>query len=307
MPESNNTTNSKGFIYALLCYLFWGILPLYWHMLIEIPSLVILANRMLWSSIFLTVFCLFQNRRALISVIKNKRNVYYMGIAGILVTINWGIYIYAVTHQCVVESSLGYYINPLINVLLGVVFLKEKLNRLEKIATLFAFIGVSYFTISYGSFPYISFILALSMSIYGIVKKKANLPAVQALTLETLLITPMAILYLLHSIYSGELSFSEIATKSVILLVFGGIVTAVPLLLFAKAIKYLPYSTIGFIQYISPTLQLIIGIFVFHEGFTSAHAICFLFIWIGLAFFTVNIIQNSSFKRKTAIKVNTKG
>ncbi|MDR2122959.1 MAG: EamA family transporter RarD [Flavobacteriaceae bacterium] len=289
---------SKGLFYAILCYMLWGTVLLYWHLLADVSSLLILANRILWSSVFLAGYCLLANRKALWKVMKNKQNVYYMGIAGILITINWGVYIYAVNNQFIVESSLGYYINPLVNVLLGVLFLKEKLNRLEKLAALFAFAGVTYFTISYGSFPIIAFILAISMGIYGMVKKKANLPAIQSLTLETLLVTPLAVIYLFYITSNGELIISELSSQSVILLILGGIVTAVPLILFAQAVKILPYSTLGFIQYISPTLQLFIGVFIFHEEFTSAHAICFLLIWIGLAFFTFNIIRNSSVKRK---------
>ncbi len=304
MPDSSSPSESysKGFIYALFCYLLWGFFPLYWHLLADVPSLTILANRMLWSALFLLLFCLLTNRKLLRKVITNKHNILYMGITGFLITINWGVYIYAVNNHFIVESSLGYYINPLINVLLGVVFLKERLNRLEKLATLFAFIGVTYFTISYGEFPVIAFILAISMGIYGMVKKKANLPSVQALTLETLLITPLAIVYLLYMINSQALVVSELPPLSIFLLIMAGIVTAIPLIFFAQAVKLLPYSTLGFIQYISPTLQLLIGIYVFHEKFTFAHAVCFAFIWTGLAFFTINLLRKSAVNKRLVKK-----
>ncbi len=259
--------------------------------------MVILANRMLWSSLFLLIFCLLINRKLLRKII-TLRAILYMGIAGILISINWGVFIYAVNHHFIVESSLGYYINPLINVLLGVLFFKERLNRLEKLAALSAFTGVAYFTISYGAFPSIAFILAVSMGLYGMVKKKANLPPIQALTLETLLITPLAVIYLLYAVGSQTLVISELPLLSVFLLIMGGIVTAIPLLLFAQAVRMLPYSTLGFIQYVCPTLQLLIGVFIFHEKFTFAHAVCFTFIWIGLAFFTVNLLRKSGVKKR---------
>ncbi|WP_128331439.1 EamA family transporter RarD [Apibacter sp. HY039] len=303
MQESPSST--KGFFYALFCYISWGVFPLYWHMLINVPSLVILSNRMLWSSVFLLAFCVILNPGSLWKVMNNRRNIYYMFIAGVLITCNWGTYIYAVNHQFIVESSLGYYINPLINVLLGVLFFKEKLSRLEKLATLLACIGVLYFTFSYGEFPSIAFMLAISMGIYGMVKKKANLPPVQALTLETLLVTPAAIIYLFFAMNTGQFIISELPVLTTVLLILGGIVTAIPLLLFASAVKILPYSTLGFIQYIGPTIQLIIGVYVFKEKFTSAHAVCFICIWTGLLFFTINLIQKSSAKRKLAKKLKS--
>lgn len=221
-----------------------------------------------------------------------------MGIAGILITINWGTYIYAVNNGFILEGSLGYYINPLVNILLGVAFLKEKLDRIEIIATLLAFIGVSYFTISYGSFPWISIILACTLGIYGIIKKKANLPPIPALTLETLLIAPIAIFYLMYVINTDKLVISNLSSLSILLLIMGGVVTAIPLIMFAKAVKLLPYSTLGFIQYIGPTLQLLIGVFIYNEKFTKAHAICFIFIWLGLIMFTLGIIHKNRSKNK---------
>lgn len=224
-------------------------------------------------------------------VITNKTNVQYMLLSGILITMNWGTFIYAVNNGYLIESSLGYYINPLVNIVMGMVFFKERLNIYEKISATLAFAGVSYMAFSYGSLPVISLVLALTFSLYGVVKKKAGLPVVSALALENIVILPVVLIYFAWTSFDTPKTFLNLTMVETILLAIGGLVTAIPLLMFAKAVKSISYTTVGFLQYIAPTLQLIIAVLIFHETFTASHWICFGLIWAGLTVFTFNTVR----------------
>lgn len=291
MTKSETSEYNRGLALCATCYVLWGIFPLYWKLLESVPSLFILANRALWSAIFLTIFCVIWNRKTFIHVISNKTNVKYMLLSGMLITMNWGTFIYAVNNGYLIESSLGYYINPLVNIVMGMVFFKERLNIYEKISAALAFGGVAYMTFSYGSLPVISLVLALTFSLYGVVKKKAGLPVVPALALENIMILPVVLIYFTWTFVDTPETFLNLTVAETGLLVFGGLVTAVPLLMFAKAVKSISYITVGFLQYIGPTLQLIIAVAIFHEKFTSSHWICFGLIWSGLTVFTFNSIK----------------
>lgn len=291
MTKSQTSEYNRGLALCAACYVLWGIFPLYWKLLDSVPSLFILANRALWSAIFLTIFCIIWNRKTFIHVISNKTNVKYMSLSGMLITMNWGTFIYAVNNGYLIESSLGYYINPLVNIVMGMVFFKEKLNTYEKISAALAFAGVAYMTFSYGSLPVISLVLALSFSLYGVVKKKAGLPVVPALALENIMILPIVLIYFTWTFVDTPEIFFDLTTTEAALLAAGGLVTAIPLLMFAKAVKSISYITVGFLQYIGPTLQLIIAVLIFHERFTSSHWICFGLIWAGLTVFTFNSVR----------------
>lgn len=291
MTKSDTSEYNRGLALCAACYVLWGIFPLYWKLLDSVPSLFILANRALWSAIFLTIFCVIWNRRTFIHVISNKTNVKYMLLSGMLITANWGTFIYAVNNGYLIESSLGYYINPLVNIVMGMVFFKERLNIYEKISAALAFAGVAYMTFSYGSLPVISLVLALTFSLYGVVKKKAGLPVVSALALENIMILPIVLIYFTWTFVDTPETFFNLTMTETVLLVTGGLVTAIPLLMFAKAVKSISYVTVGFLQYIAPTLQLVIAVLIFHERFTSSHWICFGLIWAGLTVFTFNSVR----------------
>lgn len=291
MTKSHTSEYNRGLALCAACYVLWGIFPLYWKLLDSVSSLFILANRALWSAIFLTIFCVIWNRKTFIHVISNKTNVKYMSLSGILITMNWGTFIYAVNNGYLIESSLGYYINPLVNIVMGMAFFKERLNIYEKISAALAFAGVAYMTFSYGSLPVISLVLALSFSLYGVVKKKAGLPVVPALALENIMILPIVLIYFTWTFADTPEIFLNLTTTEAALLAAGGLVTAIPLLMFAKAVKSISYITVGFLQYIGPTLQLIIAVLIFHERFTSSHWICFGLIWAGLTVFTFNSVR----------------
>lgn len=281
----------KGLLYGLLCYCIWGLFPLYWRLLESVDSFEILAHRMLWSGVFMvTLFCGIRKVR-LKDHIKHPRQYLMLLLTGALISFNWGLYIWAINHGYILQSSLGYYINPLVNVLLGYLFLHERLNRAQTVALLMALAGVLYFTIDYGQFPIISLGLAFSFGIYGLLKKKMGLNATPALTVETIWMMPAALVYITLLCANGHSALNSLDWLTWLLLLLAGAVTAIPLLLYGKAAERITLTALGFLQYVSPTGQFLIGIFVYKESFTTAHIVCFTCIWIGLTIFTIDIIR----------------
>ena len=289
--DHKNISYNKGITYAVGCYIMWGLFPIFWKAITGLPAVNILAHRIVWSFAILLIWVMLTNRETFISYIKQPKLLLRLGLAGFMISANWGIYIYAVGTNHIVEAGLGYYINPLVNVLLGYVFLKERLASMQKIAVILALIGVTYFTISYGKFPWISLVLAVTFGLYGLLKKKANLESIPALTVETMMVFPFALGFLIYSGGSGLVPFFPSSAITSLLLLLSGIVTAIPLIWFGKSAQVIPLSTLGFIQYLSPTIQLLLGIFVYGETFSIEYLICFAFIWGGLAFYTVSILK----------------
>ena len=285
-----------GFCYGLAAYTVWGFLPLYWKLLQMIPSTEILAHRIFWSFFYVIIILSIQGKgRLLKETLMDKRAVKLIAAASVLITVNWGLYIWAVNNNHVVESSMGYYINPLIVVLLGTVVLKEKLNFWQIISLVFAVVGVLILTIQYGKFPWVSLLLALSFALYGLFKKLIQADSLVGLALETMLIMPFAMGFILIKQGYGTGVIGAIPLKTTILLLCSGLATATPLLWFAKGAKRIPLSTMGFLQYISPTISLLLGILVFKESFTGTHLISFGFIWCGLIIYSLSqlgIIKN---------------
>lgn len=286
-----NLSYNQGIVYALVCYIAWGLFPIFWKAITGVPSINILAHRIVWSFAFLFVWILFTNWKTFISYVKQPKLVFRLGLAGFIVSANWGTYIYAVESNHIVEAGLGYYINPLVNVFLGYVFLKERLAPMQKVAVVLALIGVAYFTISYGKVPWIALILATTFGVYGLLKKKANLESMPALAVETMVVFPFALAFLLYMGADQGTPFFPQSTVTSLLLIASGIVTALPLFWFGKSAQVIPLSTLGFIQYLSPTLQLLLGIFVYGETFGIEYLICFAFVWAGLAFYTISILK----------------
>lgn len=281
----------KGLLYGFLCYLIWGMFPLYWRMLDDVDSFEILAHRMLWSGVFMVTLFVGIRRMRLRNHIQRPRQYLMLLLTGTLISFNWGLYIWAINHGYILQSSLGYYINPLVNVLLGYLFLHERLNRAQTVALMLALAGVVYFTIDYGHFPIISLGLAFSFGIYGLLKKKMGLNATPALTVETIWMMPAALVFITFLCSQGQSALNNFDWFTWLLLLLSGAVTAIPLLLYGKAAERITLTTLGFLQYISPTGQFLIGIFVYKESFTTAHIICFACIWLGLTIFTVDIIK----------------
>lgn len=284
--------DKKGYLYGLLCYCIWGLFPLYWRLLDHVDSFEILAHRMLWSGLFMATLFIGLRHLRLGANIHRPRQYFMLLLTGALISFNWGLYIWAINHGYILQSSLGYYINPLVNVLLGFLFLHERLNRAQTLALLFATAGVLYFTIDYGHFPLISLGLAFSFGIYGLLKKKMNLNATAALTVETLWMMPAALIYILFLYKSGASALNSFEPFTWLLLLLAGAVTAIPLLLYGKAAERITLTALGFLQYVSPTGQFLIGILVYKESFTTAHLVCFGCIWTGLIIFSADILRH---------------
>jgi chloramphenicol-sensitive protein RarD len=279
---------NRGLWYAAAAYTIWGTFPLYWRLLRPVPSLEVLAHRIVWSSVALgAIVVVARGTGAWRSV--SRRVLTQYGIAAVLIAINWLTYIYGVGQERVVEVSLGYFITPLINVLLGTVVLRERLRTLQWAAVGLAAVGVGYLTYQYGSLPWIAVILAVSFGGYGLVKKTATLPALEGLTLETVVLLAPALVYLLvgpgRAFRSGDLGTDA-------LLIGGGLVTIGPLLLFASAVRGVPLTVIGIIQYLSPTISFLLGVFVLGEPFSADQFVGFGFVWAAIALFTLDGVRS---------------
>lgn len=286
MNLDENQNRVAGIWFALLAYTAWGFLPLFWKTLQEVPAWEILAHRIVWSLVFVAVVLMINGGwRRFGKFLSHGKTVGVTLISGVLISLNWVTYIWAVNSDHVVEASLGYYMTPLFNVLLGVVVLKERLNFWQMVSFVMAGIGVAILTIHYGSLPWVALVLTFTFGLYGLVKKTVQVDSVMALALETLLVTPAALFYLglLHSQGNGVFLGSMSLT---LLLMAAGVATAAPLLFFSMAAKRIPLSMIGFFQYLAPSISLVLGVFWFHEPFTLAHLFSFGFIWVGLILYT---------------------
>jgi chloramphenicol-sensitive protein RarD len=280
---------NKGLLYAVVAYLLWGFLPVYWKALQAVPAAQIVGHRMVWSLVFVGVLFVLKNRwpQFLRSLKHIKVVAIYLAAATIL-TGNWFIYIWGVNTGYVLETALGYFINPLVNVLLGVVLLHEQLRLWQWVAVGVAALGVLYLTIVYGALPWLALALAFSFAIYGLVKKIAPLDALNGLFLETALLCLPALLFLLYQDWRGAGAFGHAGLTTTVLLVGTGLVTALPLLLFAAAVRQIPLSTIGLLQYLAPTIQFFLGVLVYGEPFTLTRLIGFVFIWLALVIYSVD-------------------
>ena len=284
-------TQNKGILSAVVAYLMWGFLPIYWKLLRQAEALEILSHRIFWSLFFLAVFLLLTGRNSIFRaelrvLVQDRRRVCGVLVSTVLITLNWLIYIWAVNDSRIVETSLGYYINPLVNVLLGVALLKERLSTKQYLAVALAATGVLNLTLNFGAFPWVALSLAVSFGLYGLCKKLLGLSPITGITLETLLISPVALIYLFSLEVEHAGTFGWANPLPTALFVGAGIVTAVPMVLFANAANQLPLSLLGFIQYLSPTIALLTGVFLYHEPFTHMHALSFGLIWLALALFS---------------------
>jgi chloramphenicol-sensitive protein RarD len=287
--STDESRRRAGLALGLGAYLAWGFLPLYFKLLAAVPSAEIVAHRILWSLVFLAVLATFWRRwSAIRAALSAPRIALTLALTALLIAVNWLVYIWAVLNGHVLEGSLGYYLNPLVNVLLGVVLLKERLTRAQVFATLLAAAGVSVLAIGAGQGLWISLTLAASFALYGFLRKVAPVDALEGLSIETAMLAPVALGWLLWMDARGGLGFGAFGIGTDILLVLGGAVTAIPLLLFTAAAKRLPYSTLGFLQYLAPSLQFLLAVLVFGEALTTAHIVCFGAIWTALAIFSLD-------------------
>ena len=279
---------NRGIWNALTVYVMWGFFPIYWKLLQDVSALQVIGHRVGWSFILLmTVILLTRQWKDFRSLALKPNVIGIYAIAGILLSVNWLIYVWGVNSGFIVETSLGYFINPLISVLLGVVFLHERLRTMQWIPIGLAAAGVIYLTVTYGRLPWIALSLAFSFGIYGLVKKLAPLGSLYGLTLETALVFPIAFVYLAFAQSTGAGAFLQNSLLTDILLIGTGVVTSIPLLLFASAVRQIPLTMIGILQYIAPTLQFLIGVFLYHEPFDQSRLIGFSLVWLALIIFWV--------------------
>ncbi|MFC0188682.1 EamA family transporter RarD [Fictibacillus aquaticus] len=299
----NKISPLSGIWYAALAYIIWGFLPLYWKPLQHVGSGEILAHRIIWSFMFMMSVIAITGRwrqftAGMSELFSSKKNFLYVFAASVLISANWLIYIWAVNTDHVVQASLGYYINPLVSVLLGVIVLKEKLDMWQIISFILAGAGVLFLTYQFGSFPWVSLSLAISFGVYGLAKKMANYDSVLGLAYETMLVAPFALLYAIFNAVNGDQPVMGGSASSFILLLGAGIVTAVPLLCFAQAARKISLTMIGFMQYIAPSLMLILGVLLYHESFSHTHAVAFTLIWTALFIFSVSRITKHTRLKK---------
>ena len=283
----------RGVLLGLAAYLIWGAIPLYFKTLERVGPSAVVAHRVIWSLVLLAALLSIWHRwDAFWTAFVRPKVMLVLALTALLISSNWLIYIWAVLNGHLTAASLGYYLNPLVNVLLGVVLLKERLSRVQALAVLLAGVGVAVLAAGAASALWISLTLAFSFSLYGLLRKVTPVEAVEGLSVETLLLVPAAVAWLaiLHS--RGQPSLGADTTTG-LLLVLSGPVTAIPLLLFNAAAKRLPYSTLGILQYITPTIQLLIAVLLFGETLTPSHMICFGVIWVALIIFAVEGLKNS--------------
>lgn len=278
---------NDGVIKAFLAYLIWGLFPLYWKQLQHVGAFEVLVHRIIWALLFLALYLSFRNGWAwLRPALRDLRMLGLYMLAALLISINWGVYIYAVNNGHIVETSLGYYINPLLSVLLGVLFFKERLRPLQIIAIALAAAGVAYMVVMHGRLPLIAITVAMSFGLYGAVKKLVNLGAFEGMTLETGILFLPALLMLLFWEFNAESVFAHQDRVTDSLLILGGLMTVIPLVLFAAAAERISLTLIGMIQYVAPSLQMLIGVFVYGETFGPERQVGFAFIWLALLLFS---------------------
>jgi chloramphenicol-sensitive protein RarD len=283
----------RGFLLGAAAYLLWGLFPLYWPLLEPAGALEILSHRVVWSVVTMLVLVLVLRRTAqLRAILTDPRKRTLLVVAAIVVAINWGTYIYGVNSHRVVETSLGYFINPLVTVLMGVLILKERLRQWQWVAIGIATLAVVGLTIEYGRPPWIALILAFSFGTYGLAKKQANVAAIESLTFETLVLVPVAAAYLIWLGAQGNSHFTSDGSGHAFLLASTGLVTAIPLICFGGAAIRVPLTTLGLLQYLAPVLQFLLGVTVLDEQMTTMRWVGFAAVWVALAIFTIEALRH---------------
>jgi chloramphenicol-sensitive protein RarD len=285
--QAPSTSERSNIIYPIAAYSLWGVLPIYWKVMKQLPSGDILAHRIFWSFLFLAVVISYMRRWSeLRQAFSSAKSLLTVSVAALLISANWLIYIWAVNNNHIVEASLGYYINPLLTIFLGVVVLHERSDVWQIVALLLALAGVGLLTYQFGQVPWVAISLAVSFALYSLVKKLTKLSPLTGLAAETMMVAPLALVYLYMQVTGATTTYASLNYGMVVMILLTGVVTSVPLLLFAQGAKRVSLTTLGFVQYLSPSLSLIIGIFIYKEPFTLAYQVSFGLIWIALAIYS---------------------
>jgi chloramphenicol-sensitive protein RarD len=288
-----------GLIAGLAAFATWGLIPVYWKLFTRMPAAEILAHRFVWTTLFLIVLLSWQQRWAEVrEATQSRRALFYCFASGVAISVNWLVFIWAVNVGRVIETSLGYFMTPLVNVLFGATFLRERLTRWQLLSVMLALLGVLNLTFGYGKFPGLAITLCVSFGLYGLLRKKSGVRPIPGLFLETTLLTPIATAYLIYLQRGGSSTLGSASWSMVLLLVSTGVVTGVPLVWFGHAARHLRMTTVGFLQYLAPSCSFFLGVFLYREPFTRAHFITFAFIWIALVIFTIEAIWRWSRERE---------
>ena len=283
---------NRSSLNVLGCYILWGLLPIFWKLLAGVNSAYVLAQRIVFSCVFcLAVILIRKNGGEIGKIIKNKSERRKFFLCGILISINWGVYILTVAMGRILEASLAYYMNPLFSVLIGAIFFKERLSRVQWASVALAFAGVMFSVIRYGEVPYLAIIIGLSFALYGALKKGIKADSETSICMETMAVLPIALVFIAYAQFSGFTTFSSLTTAEVLLLIATGPITSIPLMLFAKGIKGTSIVTSGILMYINPTLQLLVGVFIYNEAFTQTNAITFAFVWTAVILFVFDSLR----------------
>lgn len=292
MSSSNDFRT--GLFHALVAYIIWGFMPLFFKQLSEISPVHVVAHRIIWATPLLLVMLWIRRRLPeYLAVLKDRKTSMMLMLSALLIATNWLVYIYAVMSGQILAASLGYFLNPLLNVVLGMAFFSERLNRWQWLAVALAALGVAILAQQSLSGLWISLTLAVSFGTYGMVRKVAPVKAVPGLSVETSLLFPVALAFVLWASVNDPAAGLGYSTKTDVFLVLGGAITAIPLLFFASAAKRMPLSTLGFVQYIGPTIQFFLGVFLYDEALTSQHIICFSLIWIALIIYSSDAYRSA--------------
>lgn len=283
--------NKKGLFTGLSCYIIWGLLPLYWALLDHIDPTSVLAHRIIWSAFFMSFVSMGMNfqqfKKDCHHLLSHRSQIFLLFCASLLITFNWGLYIWAISNNLVMDTSFGYYINPLLNVVLGVMMFKERLTPIQWFSVCLASTGILFLAIQLGTFPYVALGLAFSFGLYGVVKKKLLIHPFTSITFEAWLVTPLALAYTIYMDTNSWMAF-QTDTMTAVLFIVSGLTTSAPLVLFSYGARLLPLNLLGFLQYVSPTIALMLAIFYFGESFDTNKLIAFSFIWVALAIYTVS-------------------
>ena len=286
---------NKGIFLILSGYLLWGSFPIYWSLLNHVEPIEVLVHRIIWSIPVLLVFVGLKSswRSNLRSALDDKRELLFLSVTGILICINWGTFILAVNLGRVIEGSMGYFLSPLLNILGGFIFFKERVSKLQKYAIFFATIGSLYYVVSVAVFPWLGLVLAFSFASYGLMRKAMNSSAVPGLLLETTLLLPITMIFVVWVFGSAPIAFLAIDRSTDFLLLLAGIVTVIPLVLFTSGARLIPMTTAGILSFINPTIQFLIGFYYFKEAFNTDQFIGFVGVWLGLLLYCYSLMKKN--------------
>lgn len=288
---------NRSSLSVLGCYVLWGLLPIFWKLLANVDSVYVLAQRVLFSCIFcLAIILLKKNGSSVKNILKSKTERRRYFVCGILISINWGVYILTIAMGKILEASLAYYMNPLFSVVIGALIFKEKLSAVQWVSVGLALVGVMISVIAYGNVPYLAIIIGLSFALYGAMKKTIKAESDVSICMETMFVLPLAIVFIAYAQVSGYTDFSSLSTTEMLLLIASGPVTSIPLMLFAKGIRKTSITTSGILMYINPTLQLLVGVLIYNEVFTKMNAITFAFVWAAVILFVLDSLRKHKVK-----------